>query len=96
MAEVPRTPGSIVTSPNPTNGAIRVRFTTERSEPVSARILDVRGRVIRTLTDSREIASDRTFGWDGRSNGVPVPAGIYFVEIRQGAARESAKITVLR
>ncbi|MEZ5066172.1 MAG: T9SS type A sorting domain-containing protein [bacterium] len=96
VIEVPRAPGSVLASPNPTNGAIRVQFATSRPEPVSARILDVRGRVIRTLPDSRVGAIDRTFVWDGRSNGAPVPAGIYFVEIRQGNARESAKITVLR
>jgi hypothetical protein len=83
--------------PNPSRGVTNVSFESTRPGRVVARVLDVRGRVVRELPPTGPLdIGVHTLSWDGRAQGIAVAPGVYFVEIRQGEAREIAKVIVVR
>ncbi len=86
-----------VPAPNPTAGATTLRFALPRAGRATVRILDVAGRVIRTLVDGSRPAGANEVRWDGRdAAGRPVAAGIYWSRVEFGAERNHEKITLLR
>ncbi len=63
-------------------------------EPVTARIYDMRGVLVRAL---RVRPQAKSIMWDGRSShGTAVPGGSFVVEVSAGKYRISERITVLR
>jgi hypothetical protein len=84
--------------PNPSRGPSRLEFSLRAPGRVNARVVDVTGRVVRTL------ARDRTFGtgpqslaWDGRTeDGRRAQAGVYFVDVRRDAERGAARMVIVR
>jgi flagellar hook assembly protein FlgD len=84
--------------PNPTTSGSRIAFDVARPGRVDARVLDVTGRVVRRLASAAPYATGpASLDWDGRdASGRRLPAGVYFVEVRRGSARDVAKITVVR
>ncbi|MEZ5065383.1 MAG: hypothetical protein R3B81_11670 [bacterium] len=78
--------------PNPVLGATTLRWSTDRA--ATLRILDVSGRVVRSWTEPPGEGARR---WDGRgASGVPVPGGVYLVELRSGVDRAGFKLVVVR
>jgi len=83
--------------PNPFNPATTIAYTVpgDAAGPVALQILDVRGRLVRTL------AADPTPGshdvrWNGLDDhGRAAAAGVYLVSFRCGAARAVTKITLV-
>ncbi len=56
-------------------------------------VWDVRGRMVRALYRSDAGPRSTSLVWDGRDDrGLPVPAGLYFVRARAGAAQTSVKV----
>jgi hypothetical protein len=84
--------------PNPARGVTVTTLETTSNSAVEAAVFDVAGRRIRTLVRPDELASGpRRLVWDGNGdNGLPVAAGTYFLQVRQGETLESRRITVLR
>lgn len=84
--------------PNPSPGASRFDFTLPSAGHVTARIVDVTGRTVRTMADARWFeAGPGTLRWDGRaSDGTPVGAGVYFVVLTRGSERGVARFAVVR
>jgi hypothetical protein len=72
-----------VPSPNPSFNESAVTFSLERSGPVTLRVLDLAGRVLRTL-ENRTLSEGRHLArWDGRTDGGrQVAPGFYLVELR--------------
>jgi len=70
------------------NGAT-VSFRLSEDASVDCVVLNVAGRVVRTVTrDERMAAGARSVLWDGRSDaGTAVPAGVYRLEIRARSDR---------
>ena len=80
--------------PNPTRGATRVWY----ASSVGARldVLDVRGRVVRTLA-SELSASPGAARWDGLdAHGQPAAAGVYLIRMTTPASTASRKVTLIR
>jgi flagellar hook assembly protein FlgD len=65
---------------------------------VTARVTDVRGRVVRTLSERWWDRGAHTLTWDGRSDaGSTAAAGVYFLVVKLNGQRLSTqKLQVLR
>jgi hypothetical protein len=66
-------------APNPTPRAARIEYALPRDAGVRLSIVDVQGREIACLVDGIRPAGRHQATWSGRSGGVSVPAGVYFV-----------------
>jgi FlgD Ig-like domain len=77
--------------PNPARDRARIAFAIPQSGPVSLRLFDLGGGLIRTLIDGSLSAGPHEVQWDGRDQqGRAVNAGIYFYRLQvagQSAAR---------
>jgi len=68
--------------PNPFRSTTMIHFSLPRSGAVSLRLVDVEGRVVRTLVDGVLPAGPVQQRWDGRDDrGNLVRAGVYFVKL---------------
>ncbi|MGE5175595.1 MAG: S8 family serine peptidase [Hyphomicrobiales bacterium] len=86
-----------IASGNPSRGAAALHFRTARAGLVSARVYDVRGALVRTLTDRVVPAGEATLRWDGRRNdGAPAPSGVYFIRVETPDGAATRKVAFLR
>jgi hypothetical protein len=84
--------------PNPlSNGNTQIAYVTTRSGPVSLKIYDNAGRLVRTLVDAQEDAGRKTVTWDGKdNNNNVVAAGIYFYRLAADGKVASKKMVVVK
>jgi hypothetical protein len=84
--------------PNPFNPSTTVRFDLVAGGAVDLRVLDVRGRLVRTLAAGAVYAQGRhTLLWDGRDDaGAAVASGVYVVELSVGGVRDSQRVLMLK
>ena len=79
---------ALAVSPNPFGSAANIRYQPRGSSPVSLEILDLGGRVVRTLEPGH-----RSARWDGTNNGGrQVEAGVYIVRLSQGVNQNYARL----
>lgn len=73
---------ALVVSPNPTGGSTQLTYEIPSplsGAPVTVRVFDSAGRMIRTLVEKRQPAGTYTVDWDGMNEtGEAVAAGVYF------------------
>ena len=77
--------------PNPSNGPTTVSFALAAAGEVDVRILDVRGRAVRSVLQGGRDAGEHVVVWDGcDERGRAAPSGVYFarVGLRRGGAEE--------
>jgi len=94
-------PGSVfqsrLMSGNPAHGSASLDFRTSVPGPLSARIFDVRGTLVRTVFDGSIQPGAHSLTWDGRDDhGAPAPSGIYFYRLDSAEGRVSHKVAFLR
>lgn len=84
--------------PNPPNPGASILFSTSRPGPVRARVFDIRGRLVRTLSASREVfAGEHALAFDGRGDsGKPLPSGIYLFRIETPDGKSTTKAAIVR
>ncbi|MBI1796265.1 MAG: hypothetical protein HY076_04720 [Candidatus Eisenbacteria bacterium] len=83
-------------APNPSRGGVSARLWLPAAMPVAARIHDVSGRTVRTITDGTHDGAVDLY-WDGlHDDGSPAGPGIYFLTVRAGAQTLERKAVVLR
>lgn len=84
--------------PNPSRGAVALALTLPAAARVSAAVLDVAGRTVRTLVSDAAFApGTHTLEWDGRSeSGASLRAGVYFVQVRAGAETLRQRVAVVK
>ena len=77
-------------------GSLTINLSFAKPERITLKIVDVSGRLVRTLADGQLFAAgERTLTWDGVDNGGrPVARGVYFV-IRNDGSRNLAKSVVV-
>jgi len=83
--------------PNPVSDRTRLDYSVPAgwSGPVVVRIVDVQGRVVRTLVDKGQTAGSYFATWERLDNlGRPVPEGVYFAQVSAGGREASTKIVV--
>jgi len=94
----PRLARFLGVTPNPFNPRTVLRYDLAQAARVELRVFDAAGRLVRTLRDGvLETAGSRAATWDGRDgSGRDVPAGVYLVQLRVGAQRETRRAVLVR
>ncbi len=95
--EVTRATGLKSIHPNPFNPQTTVSFALAKSELVRIAIYDVRGTLVRRLSDESMPAGEHSVVWNGVDDrGRPAASGIYFVRMIAGSYTETRKIVMLK
>jgi hypothetical protein len=83
--------------PNPFNPSTTIRFdAAEAAGHVTLQIFDVKGRLVRTLLDTR-VAVGKSVRWDGTDDeGDPVATGIYLYRLSAPGFVETRKMLLLK
>jgi len=86
-------------TPNPFTGSTRILFrlgSTPASRP-AIQVFDAAGRSVRKLIPSVQSGLVGFVDWEGRNEaGDPVPAGVYFVRLDDGASESRARVVLIR
>jgi flagellar hook assembly protein FlgD len=83
--------------PNPFNPETTIRYDLSAGGPVSLRIYDSAGRLVRTLFEGRDTAGSKTARWDGTNDlGRPVASGIYFCRLSGPGFGRTHKLVLVR
>jgi flagellar hook assembly protein FlgD len=88
--------GNLRIFPNPSQGSVDFRFRIDTPSPVSAKVFDLAGRLVREL-EGVNAGSTVTLSWDGTNRaGVPVAGGIYFIRVSGGNSNLVGKVAIVR
>lgn len=85
-------------APNPFNPSTVIRYSVAETGPVTIRIFNAGGALVRTLVDGQHAPGEYTVRWDGKdANGQRLSSGVYFYRIETGAGfRDSKKLILLK
>ena len=84
-------------SPNPFRDRTRIAFTLAQAGDVELSVVDLSGRIVRTLASGPQSAGRHELNWNGRSDaGQSMPAGAYFVHGRVGEQRVQGRLVMIR
>ncbi|MEA3432883.1 MAG: T9SS type A sorting domain-containing protein, partial [candidate division WOR-3 bacterium] len=78
--------------PNPAGNDMTIRFGIPKEEMVSLKILDVSGRVVKTLVDGRIEAGYHTITLNGKN----LPSGIYFAKLVTDRFKSTKKLVLMK
>jgi hypothetical protein len=93
----PASEASLQVVPNPFNPVTKISFEVERSGPVSLRIFDLQGRLVRTLVQSDMSAGRKEIPWYAQDDcGRRVASGVYLSVLRTTGSVQTAKMAVLK
>jgi hypothetical protein len=94
------TVGAVVMTPavpNPFNPSTTIHFALALPALTRVIIVDVAGRLVRTLSSEPLLAGDHQVAWDGRdAAGSPVAAGVYHAVVTSGAQRASIRLALIK
>lgn len=98
LSELPAAYALLGSHPNPFRGTTSIHYAVPAGGgEVTLRIIDVNGRLVRTVVTGREQAGHRTVEWDGRDErGSELPPGIYFSRMSAPGFEATGKITIAR
>jgi hypothetical protein len=83
--------------PNPFTSSTEIRYELARTGPVTLRICDVTGRVVRTLQNGPQAAGSQRVIWDGKTDqGQAAASGIYFYTLRTPGSGEARRMILAR
>lgn len=87
----------ILSTPNPFNGRVVIRYTLAREISVTLGVYDVRGRLVAPLAAGPRGAGVHSEIWNGRAaDGRFAAAGVYFVRLQAAAESVQEQIVLLR
>lgn len=90
-------PAVFAPTPNPFASETVIAYILPTTTRVTIRVYDVKGRLIRTLTDATVPAGPHTASWDGRdSSGRDLGSGIYFSKFVAGSVEKTSRLLKLR
>jgi hypothetical protein len=84
--------------PNPFHHGMRMAYVVSRpDEPVSIRVYDLAGRLVRTLARDVQAPGRHLVTWDGRDEqGASIRSGVYFVRSQVGGQTRRSQVTFVR
>lgn len=84
-------------APNPFNPMTTITFSLATTGHAKVDIIDVQGRLVRSLYAGELPAGERSLVWDGRDNaGRSVPSGAYFARLESGSQTATRKMILAR
>jgi hypothetical protein len=82
---------------SPIHGGSQISFVTPQSGPVALHVLDLTGRIVRTLADEPLAAGRHTRLWNGKdAGGRVVGTGIYFLRLTTTQGMRSHRVLIAR
>jgi len=82
--------------PNPGYCPVTVSYALKQGAPVTCRVYDASGRVIRDLVSAYQPAAGQSVTWDRKDqSGRPVTAGVYFVRVQAGSSADQIKLVIV-
>ena len=79
--------------PNPFQGRTTLAYDLPRRGPVTLRVYDVGGRLVRSLAFGVQDAGVHSVEWDGRNEaGAAITSGLYFVRFQAGTVAEVRRL----
>lgn len=83
--------------PNPFNPSATVAFTLVKPGRASVRVYDLRGRLVKVLTDEHFEQGRHEVTWHGRDNGGrQVASGVYFVRMQTGSEDQIRRVVMVK
>ncbi len=83
--------------PNPARGDVRLGFALPQGGPVTLRVYDVAGRLVRELLDDERPSGPSSLTWDGRTaDGQEAAAGVYFARLESVGRVLTQKLMLVR
>ncbi len=83
--------------PNPFNPETTIRYDLSTGGPVTLRIYDIAGRLVRTLFDGLQAAGSKTVRWDGTNDlDQRVSSGVYFCRLTAPGFGQTHKLVLVR
>ena len=84
--------------PNPfTSGGTTIEFDMPVTERITMVVMDIRGRVVRTLIDKEERFGYQSVAWDAKNDdGDKVSSGVYFYQIRSSNFNAVGKLVFVK
>ena len=83
--------------PNPAQGLTQFVYSLPRAGHVRLSLIDVSGRIVRTVLDREMPAGHGQVAWNGRGeNGVPLGAGLYWAQFEAAGKRVVRSVVLLR
>ena len=83
--------------PNPMASETLIQYSLAKAGPVKVGIFDIRGRLIRSWTDTSAPAGISGLVWDGQNeSGQAVSAGIYLLRLSAGEYQGAAKLILIK
>ncbi len=87
---------AVANHPNPFNPATRIDYRIRKAGPLTLKVFNIRGQLVRTLID-RDVTSDGYVMWDGTTDsGGAVASGVYFYEARSGGDVKIGKMALVK
>ena len=84
--------------PNPANPSTTINFSLPKSSPVSMKIFDVSGRLVRDLISGQLMAAgQKSVVWNGTDDGGRVvSAGVHICRLEAGKYRNVKRMTLVK
>jgi hypothetical protein len=84
-------------APNPFNPVTTIRYDIPRQGPVSLKVYDVSGRLVRTLVDGYQGPGTYEAVWNGQDGqGAPVASGVYFYRLDAVQGLETRRMVLVK
>ncbi len=84
-------------APNPFNPVTSIRFGVDKSGPVTLRIYNAQGALVRKLVDGSMPAGNYTVRWDGKNDqGRTVAGGVYLYALSSSGRHLTRKMSLLK
>jgi len=99
VGEAPPVPNSLGQNiPNPFNPSTTIRYSVSSAGPVSIRVYNAGGALVRTLVSTAHAPGAYSVRWDGTDDrGRHLGSGVYFYRIESaGGFRDSKKLILLK
>ena len=83
--------------PNPFNSSTRISYYLPESTDLTIEVINIHGKVIKTLYDNGQLSGSHSCTWDGTdSHNNPVASGLLFYRISAGNYSETLKMLLLK
>ena len=100
--QLPRAFSLAQNHPNPFNPSTRIAYAIPadvdaKGTQVRLQVFDIRGRVVRTLVNTKQSAGRYAVQWDGSDDaGQPVSSGVYFYRLQTAQFSQTHKMMMLK